>query len=147
MYIPISTPNSVLRAVGWYFSTFSRTFCKQTVETLMIRCPKMRHLIWICTVCPCPTKKDARYIWVKRSHNFSLYLKHFDLTGSTMQYFRWIIVMGTRFHLQSEQDSFLTAMFFRCKFSTYTVHFHIYTSLFCWVPDKVYIIHFCCIIN
>ena len=49
---------SVLRVVGWYFhiySNFNRTFCKQTVETL-IRRRVLRRLIWVCTVCLCPTQ-------------------------------------------------------------------------------------------
>ena len=50
---------SILRVIGWYFSFFSnfnRTFCKQTVETL-IRRHIMRRLIWVCTVFLCPTKR------------------------------------------------------------------------------------------
>ena len=45
-------------------SNFNRKFCKQTVENL-IRRHVLWRLIWICTVCLCPTKKDARLIWVK----------------------------------------------------------------------------------
>ena len=45
------------------FKHFNRTFCKQTVGTL-IRSSILRCLIWVCTVCLCPTKKDARLIWV-----------------------------------------------------------------------------------
>ena len=51
---------SILRVVLWYFfhfySNFNRTFCKQTVETL-IRCHILRHLIWVSTVCQCPSKR------------------------------------------------------------------------------------------
>ena len=51
---------SVLRDVGWYFSfvssNFNRTFQKQTVETL-IRYSKTLHLVWVCTVWLCPTKR------------------------------------------------------------------------------------------
>ena len=57
---------SNFRVVGWYFhfySNFKRNFCKQTVENL-IRRHVLRCLIWFCTVCRCPTKKDARLIWV-----------------------------------------------------------------------------------
>ena len=46
---PLDQSISVLRVVGWYFSfysNFNRTFCKQTVETLIRR----RVLIWVCTV-------------------------------------------------------------------------------------------------
>ena len=37
-------------------SNSDRTFCKQTVETL-IRRRVLRRLIWVCTVCLCPTKR------------------------------------------------------------------------------------------
>ena len=50
---------SVLRVVRLYFSFLSnsnRIFCKQTVETL-IRCRVLRRLIWVSTVCLCPTKR------------------------------------------------------------------------------------------
>ena len=59
---------SILRAVGWYFqfySNFIRTFCKQIVET-QIRCPILWHLVWVCTVCLCPAKKDVKLKWVNR---------------------------------------------------------------------------------
>ena len=49
---------SVLSDVGWYsscFSNFNRTFQRQTVETL-IRCRTL-HLVWVCTVWQCPTKR------------------------------------------------------------------------------------------
>ena len=34
----------------------NRTFCKQTVETL-IRCSILLSLFWVCAVCLCPTKR------------------------------------------------------------------------------------------
>ena len=47
-----------------FYSNFNRTFCKQTVETL-IRHSVMRRLMWVCIVCLCPTKRTlARLIWV-----------------------------------------------------------------------------------
>ena len=49
----------VSRVVKLYFHIYQnadRTFCKQTVETL-IRHRILRCLIWVCTVCLCPTKK------------------------------------------------------------------------------------------
>ena len=52
----------------WYFSFYSncsRTPCKQTLATL-IRRWVLRHLIWVCTICICPIKKDASLIWDKR---------------------------------------------------------------------------------
>ena len=46
---------SLLMVLGWHFySNFHRTFCKQTEETL-IRHHNLQHLIWVCTVCLCPT--------------------------------------------------------------------------------------------
>ena len=50
----------ILRIVGWYFScsNFHIATCKPTVETL-IRHHVLWHLIWVCTVCLCFTKKDA----------------------------------------------------------------------------------------
>ena len=42
--------------VVYFYSNFNRTFCKQTVETL-IRCRILQHLIWVFTVCLCPTKR------------------------------------------------------------------------------------------
>ena len=39
-----------------FYSNFNRTFCKQTVETL-IRCSILRYLIWVCIVCICPSKR------------------------------------------------------------------------------------------
>ena len=51
---------SVLRGVRWYFfrfySNFNRKLCKQTVETL-IRRRILWRLIWVCTICLCPTKR------------------------------------------------------------------------------------------
>ena len=38
----------------------NRTFCMQTVETLIRRCV-LRRLVWVFTVC-----QGARFIWVKR---------------------------------------------------------------------------------
>ena len=52
---------SVIRLKGMFgsifhfHSNFNRTFCKQTVRTLIKRI--VRRLIWYCTVCLCPTKK------------------------------------------------------------------------------------------
>ena len=49
---------SVLRGVRWYlnfYSSFNRKLCKQTVETL-IRRRILWRLIWVCTICLCPTK-------------------------------------------------------------------------------------------
>ena len=39
-----------------FYSNFNRIFCKQKLETL-IRQYFLRRLIWVCTVCPCPTKR------------------------------------------------------------------------------------------
>ena len=47
--------SSVLRVIGCLFN-FDRTFFKQAVETL----------IWVCTVCLCPTKRTLGLYWLNR---------------------------------------------------------------------------------
>ena len=47
----------VLGGIFHFYSNSYRTFCEQTVETL-IRCRVLRRLIWVCAVCLCPTKKE-----------------------------------------------------------------------------------------
>ena len=54
----------MLGGIFYTYSNFNRTLCRQTVENL-IRCRVFQGLIWFCTVCRCPTKKDTRLIWVK----------------------------------------------------------------------------------
>ena len=44
-----------LDGIFHFYSNLDRTVCKQTVETLIRRCIVWR-LIWVCTVCRCPTK-------------------------------------------------------------------------------------------
>ena len=64
---------SVLRDVGWYFSlfyNFNRTFCQQTVETL-IRRRILWRLIWISTVCLCPTKRTLDLYVLKTIRQFN----------------------------------------------------------------------------
>ena len=39
-----------------FYSKFERQFCRQTVETLIRRSVLLR-LIWVCTICTCPTKR------------------------------------------------------------------------------------------
>ena len=54
-----TSPFSIFGLSGGIFhfdSNFDRLFCKQTVETL-IRSRRLRRLIWVCTVCRCPTKR------------------------------------------------------------------------------------------
>ena len=46
----------VLGGILYCYSNSKRTFCKQTVETL-IRCRVLRRLVWVSIVCPCPTKR------------------------------------------------------------------------------------------
>ena len=41
---------------GIFYSSFNRKLCRQTVETL-IRCHILWRLIWVCTICLCPTKR------------------------------------------------------------------------------------------
>ena len=100
---------SILRGVGWYFSflfKFWYNICEQTVETL-IRCCTLQHLIWISTVCPCPSKRTlglyglngkhtAIYIWLACS-SFSLslgfsYLLQFNSLpmSESFQDYSWI---------------------------------------------------------
>ena len=61
----------VLGGILHFDSNFNRTFCEQTVETL-IRRRILRRLIWVCAVCLCPTKKDAMLIWVNYMQWFVL---------------------------------------------------------------------------
>ena len=69
-YLSLLVAESIsnLRGVGWCFFLYwnsNRTFCEQTVETLIC---VLRRLIWVCAVCLCPPppkKKGARLIWVK----------------------------------------------------------------------------------
>ena len=73
-------PFSNFRIVGWYFFLFKskKNFCKQPMENL-IRRRILRRLIWFCTVCLRPTKKDAKLICVNgelihsRVYNFEQY--------------------------------------------------------------------------
>ena len=41
------------------YANVDRTFCKQTVETL-VRRRILRRLIGVCTICICPTKRMLR---------------------------------------------------------------------------------------
>ena len=61
-------------AIFLFYSNFNRTFCVQTVGTL-IKQRRMRRLIWVCTVFICPTKKDARLIWVNVKQSQVLFVK------------------------------------------------------------------------
>ena len=59
---------SVLRVAGCivhFYSNFNRTFCKQTVETLI-----RRRLIWASLFAYIP-QKDVRLIWVKHDDDFN----------------------------------------------------------------------------
>ena len=54
-----TSPFPILEVSGGIFCfylIFERTFCKQTVETL-IRHHDLQRLIWVCTFCLCPTKR------------------------------------------------------------------------------------------
>ena len=46
----------VLGGIFHFYSNLNRTFCKQTVVTL-IRRHILWRLIWVCTGCQCPTKR------------------------------------------------------------------------------------------
>ena len=52
-----SFPISGLLGGICHFSPFNRIFCKQTVK-ILIRHRIMRCLIWVCTVCLCPIKRN-----------------------------------------------------------------------------------------
>ena len=42
------------------------------MQAIMIRHHvRLRQLIWVCTICLCPRKKDARHIWVKNAIIFA----------------------------------------------------------------------------
>ena len=46
----------VLGGIFHLYLSFNRKLCKQTVETL-IRRRILWRLIWVCTICLCPTKR------------------------------------------------------------------------------------------
>ena len=46
----------LLGGIFHFYLNFKRKFCKQTMEN-QIRRRVLRHLIWFCTVCQCPTKR------------------------------------------------------------------------------------------
>ena len=46
----------MLGGIFHFYSSFNRKLCKQTVETL-IRGRILWRLIWVCTICLCPTKR------------------------------------------------------------------------------------------
>ena len=56
----ISRTTTFYCVLGVFFflniSNFNRTFCKQNVKILIRHCI-MQCLMWICTVCICPTKR------------------------------------------------------------------------------------------
>ena len=45
----------MLGGIFHFYSSFNRKLCKQTVETL-VRRRILWRLIWVCTICLCPTK-------------------------------------------------------------------------------------------
>ena len=63
MYFPTlikwTSPLPIVRLLGvifHFYSNFKRIICRQTVENLIQR-HIMWRLIWICSVCLCPTKR------------------------------------------------------------------------------------------
>ena len=83
MYFPIlinwTSPFPILGLLGGichFYSNFKRNLCKQTVEN-QIRRRILRRLIWFCTACRCPTKKDARPISVKSIAEGSMFPNYF----------------------------------------------------------------------
>ena len=70
---------SVWRGVRCFFhfySSFNRKSCKQTVETL-IRRRILWHLIWVCTICLCPTKRTLGIYGLK--FNYFAYLIRWEV--------------------------------------------------------------------
>ena len=70
---------TILRVVGWNFSSLfksNRNFCWQTVETL-IRRHVLWRLIWVCTVCLCPTKMTLGLYGLTSWSCLSTFLKCF----------------------------------------------------------------------
>ena len=64
---------------------------KQTVETL-IRRRVVRRLIWVCTVCLCPTKMTLCVYWLKTGltiyvHSFSPIARHINHVSPMFQRF------------------------------------------------------------
>ena len=50
-----------------FYSHFNRIFCMQTVKTL-IRRHVLWRLIWVCTVCLCPTKRTLGLYGLKTNY-------------------------------------------------------------------------------
>ena len=83
------SPSPILGVLGGsfhFYSNSNRTFCEQTVVTL-IRRRVLRRLIWVCAVClSWSHKKDAMLIWVKLSsgnHN-KFHVKHHQGRGNAV---------------------------------------------------------------
>ena len=71
------------------YSNCDRTFCKQTVETL-IRRHIVRFLVWVSTVCTCPTKRTLGLNWLMfKCSSASIFcegeLQRFSRTCACMQ--------------------------------------------------------------
>ena len=58
----------LLGGIFHFYSNFDRTFCEQTVETL-IRRRGLRRLIWVYNVCLCPTKRTLCLYELNSSKN------------------------------------------------------------------------------
>ena len=52
----------------FYYLNLNRTFCKQTVETL-IRRRVLRRLVWVCTICLRPTERTLNIYRLIRVNN------------------------------------------------------------------------------
>ena len=46
-----------VRCIFQFYSNFNRKLCKQTVETLIRHCVRLRRLICVCTINLCPRKR------------------------------------------------------------------------------------------
>ena len=66
----------MLGGIFHFYSSFNRKLCKQTVETLIRRRIILWHLIWVCTICLCPTKRTLDIYGLKC--NYFAYLIRVD---------------------------------------------------------------------
>ena len=82
----------LLGSMTQFHSNFESSFCKQTVEAL-VRLRILRRLIWVCTVCLCPTKRTLRLYGL--IYNLGFILGNFFLLNMVIKIFgyralRWV---------------------------------------------------------
>ena len=70
----------MLGGVFILFKNFNRKNFKQTAET-QVRPPLLNHLIWVCTVCICPTKRTlGLYVFINALRNNGYLSSMFSLS-------------------------------------------------------------------